>query len=123
MVSPPAQAKITDANERWALAVRMAVIEVDKAVLRKIAQKTISCSLRCYDTAGQVSSDNALQQCTRTCNKPHLQANALLRQVNDVYMGQLCVFKFGLTSSTSFAVPNLRRFFTFVTTKLIIIGI
>ena len=82
MVSASSQAKVEADNARLEGAVRITIDEIDKTIMRKTAKASLVCSLQCYETAGQHSSSDTLQQCIHTCEQPHQQANAIVRQVN-----------------------------------------
>ena len=81
MVSAATQAKVEADNSRLEGAVRVAIDEIDKVLMRPIAKKGLQCSLKCYDTIGQHGTSDALQHCVQTCEQPHQKANAIVRQV------------------------------------------
>lgn len=81
MVSAATQAKVEADNSRLEGAVRVAIDEIDKVLMRPIAKKGLQCSLKCYDTIGQHGTSDALQHCVQTCEQPHQKANSIVRQV------------------------------------------
>ena len=109
MVSAATQAKVEADNSRLEGAVRVAIDEIDKVLMRPIAKRGLQCSLKCYDTAGSHGTSDVLQQCVQTCEQPHQKANAIVRQVcfcvrilvllncdSRWYLRQLGVIKFSL---------------------------
>jgi Eukaryotic protein of unknown function (DUF842) len=81
MISTSAQTKVEADNARLEGAVRMAIDDIDKTLMRKTAREGLVCSLKCYDAAGQQGSAESLQQCVQSCEQPHQKANAVVRQV------------------------------------------
>jgi len=81
MASPAAQAKAQALNARLEAEARVAVDDVDKKYMRKIARKSHACAVKCYDDAGSSGSSDALEACVRKCQAEHQQANSYVQQV------------------------------------------
>jgi hypothetical protein len=82
MASPAAQAKAQALNAKLETEARFMLDELDKKNLRNVARESHVCALKCYDTAGSSGSPEALEQCVRTCQNPHQQANAYVQNVS-----------------------------------------
>jgi Eukaryotic protein of unknown function (DUF842) len=95
MISPATQAKVEADNARLEGAVRVAIDEIDKVLMRPIAKNGLTCSLKCYDAAGQQGSSEALQHCVQNCEQPHQRANSVVRQV------WLAIFLFHYSNDTT----------------------
>jgi hypothetical protein len=82
MATPAAQAKAQALNAKLETEARFMLDELDKKNLRNVARESHVCALKCYDTAGSSGSPEALEQCVRTCQNPHQQANAYVQNVS-----------------------------------------
>jgi len=81
MVSPAAQSKAQALNNKLESEARIALDDIEKKHLRKVARAAFSCSVSCYDKAGTGGTSDALDQCVQKCQMPHQQANAYVQQV------------------------------------------
>jgi hypothetical protein len=88
MASPAAQSKAQALNAKLETEAKIMLDELDKNNLRKVARESHVCALKCYDKAGSSGSPEALEQCVRTCQTNHQQANAYVQNVSH-YSDQL----------------------------------
>jgi hypothetical protein len=82
MATPAAQAKAQALNAKLETEAKIMLDELDKNNLRKVARESHVCALKCYDKAGSTGSPEALEQCVRTCQTNHQQANAYVQNVS-----------------------------------------
>jgi hypothetical protein len=82
MATPAAQAKAQALNAKLETEAKIMLDELDKKNLRKVARESHVCALKCYDKAGSTGSPEALEQCVRTCQTLHQQANAYVQNVS-----------------------------------------
>lgn len=82
MATPAAQAKAQALNSKLEGEARIAIDDIDKRYIRKVARETHACSLKCYDKAGATGSSESLEMCVNNCELPHRQAGAMVQQVS-----------------------------------------
>ena len=81
MASPQAQAQANALNARLEGDAQAAIDEMERLYIRPVARKAHVCATTCYDKAGSKGSADALDQCVRTCQTSHQQANNYLQNV------------------------------------------
>ncbi|KAL7563082.1 hypothetical protein ACA910_022575 [Epithemia clementina (nom. ined.)] len=89
MTSSAAQARAQQLNAKLEEAARATLDEIDKKHVRKIARSAYACVVACYDNAGTSGSSETLDQCARSCNVPHQQANNLLQSEVNQFQNRL----------------------------------
>jgi len=82
MASPAAQAKAQALNAKLEGEARVAIDDIDKSFMRKLARKSYACAVQCYDKAGTSGASEALEHCVQQCQVPHQQANNYLQNVS-----------------------------------------
>jgi hypothetical protein len=82
MASPAAQAQAQALNAKLEGQARIAIDEIEKLYLRKIARSSHVCSIACHDKAGTSGPAEALEACLHSCQMPSQQANALVQSVS-----------------------------------------
>lgn len=83
MASPAAQAKAQALNAKLEGEARVAIDEIDKLHMRKVARSSHACALGCYDKASTTGPSDVLESCVLKCQAPHQQANAYVQNVSD----------------------------------------
>ena len=81
MSSPAVQAKAQALNAKLEGQARVAIDEIERLRLRKVARQAYACSVTCYDKAGTSGTSDVLEQCVRQCQVPHQQANNYVQNV------------------------------------------
>lgn len=61
---------------------RAAIDQIEREHLRKVARKTFSCALACYDKAGTTGPSDVLENCVANCQMPHRQAQQMVQTVS-----------------------------------------
>jgi hypothetical protein len=88
MASPAAQAKAQALNAKLEGEARIAIDEIDKTHIRRLAREAHACAVQCYDKAGTSGSSDALEACAANCQLKHRQASAMVQQVRIVLLSQ-----------------------------------
>jgi Eukaryotic protein of unknown function (DUF842) len=81
MASPAAQAQAQALNSKLEAQARIAIDEIEKSQMRKIARASHLCAAACYDKAGTTGPADALEACVHNCQMPAQQANAYVQSV------------------------------------------
>ena len=81
MSNASVQAQANALNARMEGEASAVLDDIERNFVRKVARKSFSCVVACYDKAGSKGPSDALEQCARTCQFPYQQANALLQNV------------------------------------------
>jgi Eukaryotic protein of unknown function (DUF842) len=81
MASPAAQAQAQALNAKLEAQARIAIDEIERSQMRKIARSSHVCATACYDKAGTSGPADALEACVHNCQMPAQQANAYVQSV------------------------------------------
>jgi Eukaryotic protein of unknown function (DUF842) len=90
MASPAAQAQAQALNAKLEAQARIAIDEIERSQMRKIARSSHVCATACYDKAGTSGPADALEACVHNCQMPAQQANAYVQSVR-ILCARACV--------------------------------
>lgn len=82
MSSSAMQAKAQALNVKMEGEARGVLDEIERTLLRKKALESYRCVVKCFEKAGSSGSSEVLDQCSRNCQVPYQQANALVQNVS-----------------------------------------
>lgn len=77
------QARVQELNAKMEGQAKVTFDEIERKNLRKIARKSYACVVSCFDKAGTKGSPEALQACSKNCQLPYQQANAIVNDVSE----------------------------------------
>ena len=85
MASPDLQAKADALSSKIEGEAKLAVDDIERSYLRKIARKSFACVVQCYDDAGTNGSANEIDNCSRSCQQPYQISHNVVQQVCDSF--------------------------------------
>ncbi len=80
MSSADLQARANQLNARMEGAAKVALDEIEKALIRPIARNSYACVLKCYDDAGKTAPQEQIEHCSRQCQAPYQMAHNIVNQ-------------------------------------------
>mmetsp|Transcript_29532 Transcript_29532/g.48732 ORF Transcript_29532/g.48732 Transcript_29532/m.48732 type:complete len:153 (-) Transcript_29532:28-486(-) len=79
MSSHASQAKAAQLNAMMEAEARMALEEIEKKWLRKVARSSYTCVVACFDKAGSTGPSEVLDQCSQNCQVKYQNANQIVQ--------------------------------------------